>query len=323
MKKRSLLLLIILIILFVIFTKYNGAAKSFLLDIINPLKVTYQKITNISDSYIVQQRKILELEEENNKLKQTLIKQSVLMNQLTEIYKVLPSLEKKPYKNIYIVDTISYVKLNKLNEILLTTPKNFKFKKNKPYGFLQNDVAAGIALYDDGKLYGYLLSNPKCRFSVKIGKYEVNGVAQGDNKDGMVIKYIPRWSKISIGDKVVTSGLDNIFYPNVTVGTVTDIKLLDRYKEARVNVAANLSKPSVFFLIAEAKPYLTTNYIPKTSFPNKVYPFVPIDSNISIDNNETTQTKENIVEPEYMNEQEYLKLFNSDIIWQNPLKFDQ
>ena len=323
MKKRSLLLLIILVVLFVIFTKYNGVAKSFLLDIINPIKITYQKITNISDSYLTQQEKILKLEEENNKLKQTLIRQSNYMARLSEIYRDLPSLEKKPYKNIYIVNTISYVKLNKLNEILLTTPKNFKFKKNKPYGFLQNDVAAGIALYDDGKLYGYLLSNPKCTFSVKIGKNEINGIAQGDNKGGMIIKYIPRWSKISIGDKVVTSGLDNIFYPNITVGQITDIKLLDRYKEARVKVVANLAKPSVFFLIADATPYLTTNYIPKTSFPNKVYPFVPIDNNVSMENNDTTQTKEDIVEPEYMNEQEYLKMFNSDIIWQNPLKFDQ
>ncbi len=322
MKKRSLLLLIILTVLFVIFTKYNGISKSFLLDFINPIKVAYLKVTNISDSYLKQQENILRLQEENSKLKKLLIEQSNYIEQLSKIYKLIPSLVKKPYKNIYIVNTISYVKLNKLNELMLTTPTNFKFQEKKPYGLMQNDVASGIAQYRSGKLYGYLLSNPKCTFSIIIGNKKVSGIAQGDNRGGMTIKFIPRWSKIQIGDVVKTSGLDNIFFPNIPVGTITDIKLLDRYKEAKVKVFANLAKPSVFFLISDPTPYLTTDYMPKTSFPNKVYPFVPIDKEHQT-NNDTTQTKEESVEPEYMNETEYLEIFNSNIIWQNPLNLDR
>ena len=321
MKKRRFILLILLVILFVVFTKYNGVAKSFLLDFINPVKIAYLKFTNISDSYLKQQENILKLQKENSELKKLLIEQSNYIEQLSKIYKLVPSLARKPYKSIYITNTISYIKLNRLNEIILTTPKNFKFQDKKPYGLMQNDVASGIAQYIDGKLYGYLLSNPKCTFSVTIGKDRVNGIAQGDNKDGMIIKFIPRWSKIQIGDIVKTSGLDSIFFPNIVVGVISDVKTLDRYKEAKIKVYAKLSNPSLFFLISDPTPYLTTDYTPNTSFPTKVYPFIKVNEKQDTQN-ETSQTKEDTIEPKSVDEQEYLKLFNSKFIWQNRLEFE-
>ena len=308
MKKRGFLLLIVAVIVFVIVNRYNGATKSFFLDLINPVKVAYLKATNISDSYLKQQENILRLEEENNRLKKLLIEQSNYIQELSKIYKLLPSLAKKPYKSIYLTNTISYVKLNRLNEIMLTTPKNFEFKDNKPYGLLQNDVAAGIANKKDGKLHGYLLSNPKCTFSVIIGNKKVNGIAQGDKKDGMIIKFIPRWSNIQIGDIVKTSGLDNIFFPNIPVGIVSDIKLLDKYKEAKIKVYANLTKPTIFFLISDSTPYLTVDYLPKTSFSKKAYPYIPI-KNSNKKSIEAEQTQESAIEPKKIDEKDYLNLF--------------
>ncbi len=322
MKKRRFLLLILLVILFIIFTKYNGAIKSFLLDFINPVKIAYLRFTNISDSYLKQQENILKLQKENNSLKKVLIEQSNYIGQLSHIYKLLPSLVKKPYKSIYLTNTISYIKLNRLNEVILTTPKNFAFKNKKPYGLMQNDFVAGIAQYIDGKLYGYLLSNPKCTFSVFIGKNKINGIAQGDNKDGMIIKFIPRWSKVQIGDIVKTSGLDSIFFPDIIVGVVSDVKTLDRYKEAKIKVYAKLSKPSLFFLISDPTPYLTTDYTPNTSFPTKLYPFIKVNKNEN-SQNDTTQTKEDVVEPESLKEEDYQELFNSKIIWQNRLDVEE
>ena len=321
MKRRNFTVLFILVIAFVVLTKYNGTAKSFFLDFINPIKTAYLNLTDLSSSYLSQKEKIRRLEKQNSKLNIVLIEQSRYIQELSKVYKLLPSLAKKPYKSIYLVNTISYVKLNRLNEIMLTTPKNLDLKENNPYGLMQNDVASGVARFKDGKLYGFMLSHPKCTFSVIIGKDKVNGVAQGDGNKGMIIKFIPRWSKIEIGDIVKTSGLDNIFYPNIPVGEVTDIEVLDRYQKVKMKIYANINKPSIFFLISDPRPYLTTDYMPKTSFPNKVYPFVPTDENSS-DESYPTQTKENVVEPENINEQDYLKLFNSEIIWQNQLQFE-
>ncbi len=321
MRKRNFIVFLILVILFVILTKYNGAAKSFFFNFINPIKSAYLNLTDLSSSYLSQKEKIRELEKINSKLNIVLIEQSNYIQELSKIYRVLPSLVKKPYKSIYMVNAISYVKLNRLNEIMLTTPKNLSLEENHPYGLMQNDVASGVARYKDGKLYGYLLSYPKCTFSVVIGKDRINGVAQGDGSEGMIIKFIPRWSKIEIGDIVRTSGLDNIFYPDIPVGKVTDIKVLDRYQEVKIKIFANINKPSIFFLISDPRPYLTTDYTPETSFPNRVYPFVPTDKQNNI--NSASQTKENVIEPQSIDEQDYLKLLDSRIIWQNQLQFEQ
>ncbi len=321
MKKRSFLLLVFFIIVFVITTRYNGAVRSFVLDFINPIKISYLKFQNLSNSYLQQQENIIKLQQENAKLNKLLIEQSNYIDQLSKVYKLIPSLVKKPYKSIYLVDTISYVKLNKLNEIMLTTPKDFNFTEGKLYGLIQKDVAAGVAEYKDSKLYGYLLSNPKSTFSVLIGKDNVNGIAQGDGFNGLIVKYIPRWSKVEVGDKVRTSGLDNVFYPNVPVGVVKDVKTLDRYKEAKVAIYANLSKPSIFFMIADATPYITNDYMPNSTFPNREYPFVPI--NQEDESTQADQTKDDIVEPTDIKESEYLDILDSNIFWQKSLQIEE
>lgn len=322
MKKRSLLLLLSFIILFIVTSKYNSSFKDFFLDFINPIKVGYLHLTNLSSSYLKQQENIVKLRKENNKLKKILIEQSNYIEQLSKIYKLLPSLAKKPYKSIYIVDTISYVKLNRLDEVVLTTPKEIAKDNKKIYGLIQNDVTAGIVEKIGNKLYAYLLSHPKSTFGVTIGTHGVHGIAQGNGKKGMIVKFIPRWSKIAVGDIARTSGLDNIFFPNIPVGRVTNIQTLDQYKQATIKIYANLTKPSTFFLISDPTPYLTTNYTPKTSFPHRVYPYIKV-GNSSDTNNTALQTKEKIIDPGPLDEQEYLKLFNSGYIWDTPLELDK
>jgi len=323
MKKRSVLILLILVILFIITTKYNGKVKGFFLDFINPIKTAYRNLTNMSDSYIHQHNLILTLKKENNEQKKTLLELTNYINQLSKIYKILPSLVQKPYKNIYIVDTISYVKLNRLDEVLLTTPKALKDSNKTLYGLIQNDVAAGIVQNIDGKFFAFLLTHPKATFGVTIGSKNIHGIAQGDGKKGMIIKYIPRWSKINIGDVVKTSGLDNIFFPSIPVGTITNIQTLDQYKQATIKIFANLARPSTFFLISDPTPYLTTNYKPEDAFPGKVYPFIEIKENPIDDNKSANQTKDDIVEPKLLNEDEYKEVFDFGYLLDNSIKLNQ
>ncbi len=324
MKKRGTLILLTLILLFIITTKYNGAVKSFFLDFINPIKNIYRNFTDMGDSYIHQHQQVLQLKEENNKLRKLLIEQSHYIEQLSRVYHLLPSLEKKPYKSIYLVNTISYVKLNRLDEVLLTTPKELEKKKKQLYGLIQNDVAAGIVQNIGGKFYAYLLSHPKCTFGVSIGSKGVHGIAQGDNKKGMNIKFIPRWSKIAIGDIVKTSGLDNIFFPDIPVGVVTDVQTLDQYKQAKIKIFANIAKPDTFFLISNPAPYLTTNYQPKSAFPDKVYPFIPVTPEDNNENNNSAeQTKENIVEPTLIKENDYEQIIDFGSLLNNSLNLEK
>jgi len=87
-----------------------------------------------------------------------------------------------------------------------------------------------VAIKNRDHLEGILLSNEKCQFSTFVGKDRMPGIAKGIDEKTMEINFIPKWSKISVGDRVVTSGLDNIFLANIPVGIVSEVLTRSTYK---------------------------------------------------------------------------------------------
>jgi len=191
-------------------------------------------------------------------LRKRLLEQTHYIQQVKNIYTVLPKLSKLPIKNISIVETISYVKLNSFSQIILTKP--FGLKKEKLYGLLEDKVVAGIAQIHNNQLYGYLTSDEQCRFSVFIGEENAPGIAIGGQSNTMTVTFIPKWHKIKVGDKVKTSGLDNIFFTDIPVGTVTKIEIQSSYKIAHIRTYSDIYNPKTFFLINDANVTLTENF---------------------------------------------------------------
>ncbi|MCH3853896.1 rod shape-determining protein MreC, partial [Campylobacter jejuni] len=62
-------------------------------------------------------------------------------------------------------------------------------------------------------------------------------------------KFIPKWAKINIGDEILTSGLDNIFFSDVPVGIVSAIKDEDMYQSVEVKPYANINIPAYLYII--------------------------------------------------------------------------
>lgn len=269
MKPRVLFFLLLLVTLFVIISQ-DRVAQNTMLELINPVKQNYkrftQKLENRSKTYIFQKESIKKLTKENKVLKKYLLDQTHYLQQVNSLFKKIPSLEKLPYKSVTIVDTISYVKLNAFSEVLLTTPKSSTpIEEGKAYGLIQNNTIGGTAVMKNGNLYGYLTSNSRCRFAVFIGKNRTPGITQGLDKDRMLIKFIPKWADIKVGDKVESSGLDDIFFTNIPVGTIESIKIENRYKIAYVKTYSDTLHPDFFFLITDTKPRLTSNYDQNTT----------------------------------------------------------
>jgi rod shape-determining protein MreC len=316
MKTRLIIIVILLLVLTVLLTRNDERITDTLLGIINPIKQNYKNITqNIEDkshSYIFQKESIEKLSRENRILRKRLLEQTHYIKQVKNIYDVLPQLSKLPIHNISITETISYVKLNSFSQIILTKPK--ALIENKLYGLIQNTVVAGIAQVRNNQLYGYLTSDHKCRFSVFLGKDKAPGIAMGIEKNEMIIKFIPKWHKIHIGDKVVTSGLDDIFFADIPVGIVTKVEVQSSYKVAHIKTYSDIFHPKTFFLINDAKATLAQNFdsnttrlaIPSTTVENTEQN----QSKISLaEHNQTCpvissipsridQTQEEIIEPE-------------------------
>ena len=107
---------------------------------------------------------------------------------------------------------------------------------------------AGIAVVKDGRLMGILQGDEDCTFSVYVGKKKIPGVAQGRN-GRVVVKFIPKWEKINVGDEVLTSGLDEIFFSGVPVGRVVSVLSEDMYQSAELETFAKINIPSYMYLI--------------------------------------------------------------------------
>jgi len=252
MKNSKLIFLSILIVTTLLLLKREEAFQDKFALVTLPIKENYLNITNSIeesiDKYLNQADSIAELENENILLRKYLYQQKIQIVQLQQLYRY--SEDKFDFhKNIIRVQTISYKKLNDFSQIYLT--KREKLTKDKIYGLIQKNVAAGIAIKDEGPLKGILLSNPACQFSTFIGEKKTPGIAKGIDAQSMEVNFIPKWSKVAIGDKVVTSGLDNIFLSDIPVGVVTKIITKSTYKTAIIKTYADVLHPNFFYLVKE------------------------------------------------------------------------
>ncbi|EIF51840.1 rod shape-determining protein MreC [Sulfurovum sp. AR] len=262
MKTRLVIIAILLLILTVLLSRNDEGISDTFLNIINPIKQKYKNFTqNLEDksqSYIFQKESIEKLSKENRILRKRLLEQIHYIEQIKDIYEILPTLSHIPVKNISITDTISYVKLNSFSQIILTKPKGLV--EDKLYGLIQGSVVAGTAMVHNNQLYGYLTSDKKCRFSVFIGETKAPGIALGLKENEMIVKFIPKWHKIKEGDTVLTSGLDGIFFADIPVGLVTKVEVQSSYTVAHIKTYSDIFHPKTFFLINDAKATLAENY---------------------------------------------------------------
>ena len=262
MKTRLVIIVILLLMLTVLLSRNDERITDTLLGAINPIKQSYKNfIQNIEDkshSYIFQKESIEKLSRENRILRKRLLEQMHYIKQVKDIYDILPELERLPVSSVSIVDTISYVKLNSFSQIILTKPKGLV--EEKLYGMIQGDVVAGIARVEHNQLYGYLTSDEKCRFSVFIGKTKAPGIALGYDKHTMIVKFIPKWHNVKVGQKVFTTGLDDIFFADIPVGIVTKVEVQSSYTIAYIKTYSDIFHPKTFFLIHNPKATLLEGF---------------------------------------------------------------
>ncbi len=249
MNKKLIFTVLISVVALLLFQKEERFQESFS-QITLPIKEFYLNFANNTtekfDKYTSQAERISTLEKENVLLRKYLYQQKMTINQIEQYSH--SKLEKYINDdNVLQVQTISYKKINDFSNIYLTNHLNLK--TDKIYGLIQKNVAAGIAIKKDNILEGILLSNEKCQFSTFIGEKKMPGIAKGIDEKTMEINFIPKWSKISVGDKVVTSGLDNIFLANIPVGTVKKVLTRSTYKTAVINTYANILHPEYFYLV--------------------------------------------------------------------------
>ena len=198
---------------------------------------SYISIEDTLEQYFNQKDTIKNLKEENAKLKLTnIVLQKELYNK-NSLKRKEETLEKA-----YV---LSYVEFDDFSSVWLdyeTPYKDFM-------GLILNDSVAGIAKSKDNKVIGYLNGNEKCNYTVYIGEAKAPAIIHSiKNSQNLKAKYIPLWSKINVGDMVVTSGMDNIFFEGLKVGKVLKIDKKPEALEAIIQPSINVLNKRNFFL---------------------------------------------------------------------------
>ena len=252
MKNSKFIFLSLFIITIIFLLRKEESFQDKFATLTLPIKESYLNVTNsvknAKERYLNQADSIKELKTENLLLRKYLYQQKIRIVKLEALHTYNED-RFNLHENILRVQTISYKKLNDFSQIYLT--KGSELKQDKIFGLIQKNVAAGIAIKTDEPLKGILLSNEECQFSTFIGEKKRPGIAKGIDAQSMEVNFIPKWSEIDIGDKVVTSGLDNIFLPNIPVGVVTKVITQSTYKTAIIKIHADVLHPNFFYLVKE------------------------------------------------------------------------
>ncbi|MCJ8328027.1 MAG: rod shape-determining protein MreC [Campylobacterales bacterium] len=263
MNKLVLLLFFTLLSLSYIFKIDRLIVEKF--NFISSIKESYQDnasaFQDFRNKYFSQAQSIEEYKKENEILKKyqfLYTKNQYDYDQLLKINTI-----KEDSNKFELVKVLSYVKFDDFSKVWLNKEKT----SEKILALIDNDFTAGIVVKSNNRSLALLNGNEKANYAVFIGKNNVPGIVHKNEEDEkyLKIKYIPIWMDISIGDEVISSGMDNIFFRGLKVGKVIKINKMPDMQEAIIQAYSQVREKKYFYTyenIEEKKEILKTNKKP-------------------------------------------------------------
>jgi rod shape-determining protein MreC len=192
----------------------------------------FVSISNTLDKYLNQLDYINQLRASNEENLKYKTLHHTAVNELNELNKNINIMQPIDY-NLEKVKVLSYYKFNDYSRVIIDKKD---LNSTKLYSLITFDgFSAGIVLSKENSVIAYLNENSKCNYTVFIGENNVPGITSGIEDDGqLIVKYVPIWQNVSIGDEVITSSMDNIFPFGIKVGKVTKIDIQDNIQEVLV-----------------------------------------------------------------------------------------
>jgi len=183
-------------------------------------------------------------------------------NRLNTQYKLLYEQKSNDYKELisYLetkepnelgfeeVQVISYYQMYDYSKVILEYDPKIPTEQIKAL-ITYDGYSAGIVVAKNEQYIGYLNQSKKSNYTVYIGKNNAPGITSGiDYLGRVVIKYVPIWKKVEIGDEVITSSMDSIFPYGIKVGKVVGINKDENIQEVIVQPYADTVGNRNFYL---------------------------------------------------------------------------
>lgn len=252
-KNRIVLGSLFIALLFLSFN-YSNPFKSQVLNYSNGIKLffikQYDRVSGNIQRHFRQKDQIKTLQKEVETLRSPAQLSSVFALKLNQLLDEANLSLYEPY--LQLARIISYEELDNPFRMWIDLPD---YDKNRSYGLIHKGFTAGIVYPKFDKALAYLQLDKRVVFSVLIGSDRLLGILFGNEKN-LLIKYIPSHADIKIGDEVITSGSDNLFYEGIKVGKIINIKTKNIYKVATVEPYMNVKKPNFFYVVDLGKPPL-------------------------------------------------------------------
>lgn len=245
--KNKIIFILVLAFLVVVSLYYGGVVKRNIL-FINDFVIgrLYDFKETISDGisrHFNQAEQIALLKERNKDLERNSILAAAFANQLNRLLEDKNSTQYFP--NVSLVRAISYVQMDDYRKVWLDLVVD---ASSQIKGLIYQGYTAGVAINKDGRMMAILQGDEQCSFSVYVGVGKFPGVMQGQNGK-LMVKFVPKYAKIKIGDEVLTSGLDGIFFAGIPVGVINGIIDEDMYQNATVKPYVEVNIPMYLYMV--------------------------------------------------------------------------
>lgn len=249
-----LIFVVLEVVAFILIMNNNHYQQSAVVSSANRFVASIHNIqSNIGDYFQLKKDNQL-LEQENAYLKQQLMQQANLLEQVVErdsqyIYSHL-DWEYTPAK------IISYTTHKQHN--YLTINKGLRDSINVDMGVIcKNGVVGIISAVSEKYALVVPIVHTELNLSCRLKKNDCVGRTQwnGINYQQVALKDISRHIHIAVGDTVVTSGLTNVFPEGIMVGTVVHTQLSegDNYHQATLQLATDYQTVKYVQIIHQPK----------------------------------------------------------------------
>jgi len=247
MPKNRIVLGIVFISLLFLSFNYLTPVRNEVLNFSNSIKLffltQYDRVSGNIQRYFRQKEQIKTLQKEVETLRVPAQLSSVFAAKLNQFLDESNLTKYEP--SLQLSRVIAYEELDNPFRMWIDFTD---FDTNKRYGLVHKGYTAGVVYSKFKKPLAYLQLDKRVVYSVLIGEERLLGVLFGNEKN-LLIKYIPVHSKVKIGDEVITSGSDNLFYEGIKVGKIVNIETKNIYKIATVEPYMKVKKPNFFYIV--------------------------------------------------------------------------
>jgi rod shape-determining protein MreC len=87
-----------------------------------------------------------------------------------------------------------------------------------------------------------LLTDKESGVGAKLADSGIQSPVGGVGEPLLTMKYVPNDDTVNLGERVITSGMDRIFPRDLPVGTISEVKPGNPFKQIRIKPAANLER---------------------------------------------------------------------------------